>query len=522
MNEQIQGLTITNVDKNEALYSFKKELKTLLERAESVFSPAPEGTSAIVKIPGDDKHCLALIKTECAVVPFVFKRSENGWEIKTELPYDVVKASGKALCDKIGFMADHIGTVVVQQAKYNAFVKTAYQDFKNEYGAKLFFSKTPYAYNEENIIKLAKALKHPNMSEMNYRTGENIPVTFNHSVRVAGIAVEMAKKLGLSKEEQTILRHAALVHDIGKTDIRRTLLMKSGSYTNEERLEMAAHASRSEDILRRSFSSIPEVIVRLAKYHHDGSRAAKLCEMTSRESMLHEVLCCADQIEALTSPERTYKPGFDINRAIQFIKQDPAKRVSEKIVECGRDVVHEMELSFEYDRNGCIDFSRRNPELQNLIENGPAFKDNDYALERGRTTTAKNILEKTVGMAKWVDRKYPPDPREVSELKSEADRMLSKCTWTDLYDSGLIQQLSYGENSAMNYVVNSAIRMKDYYIQNKDFINIKAEDMISIERSAQKRVSGLDKKIEEATRLAAERKKLKSPAGGGDTIDMAI
>jgi putative nucleotidyltransferase with HDIG domain len=60
------------------------------------------------------------------------------------------------------------------------------------------------------------------------------PFTYRHSVGVAAAAVSIAETLSLSRPEVTMIRRAALLHDIGKLGVSNAILDKPGKLTGEE------------------------------------------------------------------------------------------------------------------------------------------------------------------------------------------------------------------------------------------------------------------------------------------------
>src|SRR5262249_35515961 len=58
--------------------------------------------------------------------------------------------------------------------------------------------------------------------------------TFGHSERVARIAVELGRELGLQEEELSDIYLAGLLHDIGKIGVRDAVLTKRDRLTPEE------------------------------------------------------------------------------------------------------------------------------------------------------------------------------------------------------------------------------------------------------------------------------------------------
>lgn len=74
--------------------------------------------------------------------------------------------------------------------------------------------------------------------------------TQQHSEHVAALAVEIAKRCGLSDDRIQIVRLAALVHDIGKIGIRDDVLLKPEELSDEERISIERHPTLAAEILR--------------------------------------------------------------------------------------------------------------------------------------------------------------------------------------------------------------------------------------------------------------------------------
>ena len=69
------------------------------------------------------------------------------------------------------------------------------------------------------------------------------PYTHGHSRRVARHAERIAGELGLPPEQVDKIRAAALVHDIGKINIPRPILIKPGNLTESEYSVVKRHAA---------------------------------------------------------------------------------------------------------------------------------------------------------------------------------------------------------------------------------------------------------------------------------------
>lgn len=91
--------------------------------------------------------------------------------------------------------------------------------------------------------------------------------TNGHSERVAAYAREIARRIGLSEEEQQAVYYMGLLHDIGKIGISDAIINKTEKLTDEEYRIIKMHPVIGEEILR-NISEMPDIIIG-AKYHHE-------------------------------------------------------------------------------------------------------------------------------------------------------------------------------------------------------------------------------------------------------------
>jgi putative nucleotidyltransferase with HDIG domain len=133
--------------------------------------------------------------------------------------------------------------------------------------------------------------------------------TAGHSAAVAMYARDIAKRMGLSDDEQHLAHLCGLVHDIGKVGLPAGLLEKPGPLTLDERRQMEQHAAIGERILRNvdTYSEIASVV----RHHHervdgegypDGLRSAET-------PLLSRIIAVADAYDAMTS-DRPYRDAM--------------------------------------------------------------------------------------------------------------------------------------------------------------------------------------------------------------------
>jgi putative nucleotidyltransferase with HDIG domain len=147
------------------------------------------------------------------------------------------------------------------------------------------------------------------------------PWTHLHSQGVAAVAVGIAQSLELPPATVTTVRHAALLHDIGKLSLSNAILDKPGKLTDEERTAVQKHPYFSLRILEK-VSSFGE-IARVASQHHerlDGSGYFQRLD-GSQMSVPARILAVADVYDAL-SAERPYREALPTEKVMEIIGRD--------------------------------------------------------------------------------------------------------------------------------------------------------------------------------------------------------
>lgn len=152
------------------------------------------------------------------------------------------------------------------------------------------------------------------------------PETANHLQRMSHYAKLIAKKLGLSSEQQKLIQQAAPLHDIGKLTIPDEILFKPGKLDAVEMEEMKQHAQMGYDLLKDSTSPLILVAADIALSHHekfDGSGYPKGLEGESIP-LLSRIVAVADVFDALTS-KRPYKAAWSLEDAADYLRSESGK-----------------------------------------------------------------------------------------------------------------------------------------------------------------------------------------------------
>jgi two-component system, cell cycle response regulator len=91
--------------------------------------------------------------------------------------------------------------------------------------------------------------------------------TYAHSLQVAGMATEVARRLRFRGEDLIDIEFGALLHDIGKLCLPRALLSKPGRLTGAERDLIRMHPEWGASLVE----SIPglEPVAAIVRFHHE-------------------------------------------------------------------------------------------------------------------------------------------------------------------------------------------------------------------------------------------------------------
>jgi diguanylate cyclase (GGDEF)-like protein/putative nucleotidyltransferase with HDIG domain len=129
------------------------------------------------------------------------------------------------------------------------------------------------------------------------------PHTHEHSERVAGLAVAIARELGWPDPRITLIQEAALVHDIGKIGVPDEVLLKPGALAPQERALIEAHAAAGARIVA---GALTEEQVGWIRWHHErmdgGGYPDGLTEPLIPDGA--RVLAVADAFDAMTGARR--------------------------------------------------------------------------------------------------------------------------------------------------------------------------------------------------------------------------
>lgn len=147
------------------------------------------------------------------------------------------------------------------------------------------------------------------------------------------LAVSLAKRFDLPKDDIDKLRIAMLLYDIGNLMLPVDLLQKTTPLTEEERNHIKEHPIIAAREILKPISYIQDVIP-IIEHHHENWDGSGYPSKIAREEipMTSQIILIVDAYFALTEP-RTYRAELTPKQAIELIKQDAGKKWNSALVE---------------------------------------------------------------------------------------------------------------------------------------------------------------------------------------------
>ena len=147
------------------------------------------------------------------------------------------------------------------------------------------------------------------------------------------LAVSLAKRFDLPKEDIDNLRIAMLLYDIGNLMLPQELLQKSTPLTDEERNHIQEHPIIAAREILKPISDIQDIIP-IIEHHHENWDGTGYPEKLAKEEipMTSQIILIVDAYYALIEP-RTYRAELTPSQAIEVIKQDSGKKWNSALVQ---------------------------------------------------------------------------------------------------------------------------------------------------------------------------------------------
>ncbi|MBF0217469.1 MAG: HD domain-containing protein [Candidatus Omnitrophica bacterium] len=156
--------------------------------------------------------------------------------------------------------------------------------------------------------------------------------TQGHSERVAEYVEKTARTIGISAEKMELIRDVALLHDIGKLGIKKEIIEKKGSLTDEEWDEIRKHPVIGEDMLNPI--KLENQMTEIIRGHHEKYDGSGYPDNLKGDEIheIAQIISVADAYDAMTS-DRPYRRSMSREDAFRELRKNSGKQFNPEVVE---------------------------------------------------------------------------------------------------------------------------------------------------------------------------------------------
>ncbi len=204
---------------------------------------------------------------------------------------------------------------------------------------------------DENISdSLSKKLeeiknKEQNSTDILYSVADIISQTYNRMYKSGTtkskilLAVMLAKRIDLSKEEIDKLQLAILLYDIGNIMIPEEIFNKKGPLTEEEQKIIRQHPVIAAREILKPISNIQDIIPIIENHHENWDGHGYPGNKSGVEiPIMSQIVLLVDSFYAMTQ-DRPYRHAYAIDEIIKIIRDEAGKRWNENLVNDFIDVI---------------------------------------------------------------------------------------------------------------------------------------------------------------------------------------
>ena len=199
---------------------------------------------------------------------------------------------------------------------------------------RIYMSGVDMAYRNAHlsmeIIESQKEMIHTLSEVVETRSRE----TAHHVLRVGEMAGLLGELAGLDRDEVSLLRLAAPMHDVGKVGIPDAVLNKPGRLTDDEYRIMQRHTSIGHAILAKSGRRIMQAAATIALQHHERWDGTGYPRRLAGENihLLGRITALVDVFDALISP-RVYRKACPLDEVVGVVRAGRGRHFDPRLVD---------------------------------------------------------------------------------------------------------------------------------------------------------------------------------------------
>ncbi len=193
--------------------------------------------------------------------------------------------------------------------------------------------------SKELCLKLQAPVNKDEMSNESLYTVADMLTKLYNPMHSSGViknkvimAVSLAKRFDLAKEEIDNLRVAVLLYDIGNLMLPQDLLQKATPLTDEEREKIKNHPVIAAREILQPISYIQDVLP-IIEHHHENWDGSGYPNKISKDEipLTSQIILILDEYFALIEP-RPYRAKLSSRDALEIIKADSGKKWNSTLV----------------------------------------------------------------------------------------------------------------------------------------------------------------------------------------------
>ena len=196
----------------------------------------------------------------------------------------------------------------------------------------------------ENYNQIKKALQ-ATVQSIALLVETKDPYTAGHQDRVSQLAQAITIEMGLTEDQQDLVRTASIIHDLGKVSVPSELLSKPTKLSELEFNIIKVHSQGGYNILKDI--NFPWPVADVVLQHHERMDGSGYPKNLQGEDILLEarILAVADVVEAISS-HRPYRPARGINFALDEISKNKGTLYDANVVDACRKLFREKNFAF--------------------------------------------------------------------------------------------------------------------------------------------------------------------------------
>lgn len=190
--------------------------------------------------------------------------------------------------------------------------------------------------HEEMLVSLSEGIAQAFLTALEFHE----QYTAKHSETVKNYASKMARKLNLDENETRLITCAAMIHDLGKLAIPKTILNKPDRLSAEEFELVKQHPVVAAEIVKHIKGL--EDLATIIRHHHERWDGTGYPDGLAGEDIPlgSRIICIVDAFEAMTS-DRPYRKAMKVEEAISELLRNAGKQFDPQLVKIFLEILSE-------------------------------------------------------------------------------------------------------------------------------------------------------------------------------------